>query len=93
MIDNGILAIMAILGGEIAGVVGAILGGVVGNAISDGIAGVFEGYYAQKLRSNNISDGRTILRSSVGKMAGCLLGAGLAMMISQVVLSLMDITL
>lgn len=35
VIDNGILAIMAIFGGHLAGVTGAILGGVVGNAITD----------------------------------------------------------
>src|SRR3990167_9957576 len=33
IIDNGILAVMAIFGGQFAGVVGAIVGGVVGNAI------------------------------------------------------------
>src|SRR3989338_10462901 len=41
LIDNGILAITAILGGYFAGVTGAILGGVVGNAVTDGIAGIF----------------------------------------------------
>jgi len=72
VIDNGILAVMAIFGGEIAGVVGAVIGGVVGNAITDGIAGLFEGYWAESV----VSDKRTILGSAVGKMAGCLLGAG-----------------
>lgn len=43
LIDNGILALMAIFGGEIGGVIGAVIGGVVGNAITDGIAGIFEG--------------------------------------------------
>ncbi len=38
MIDNGILAIMAIFGAHFAGVTGAIIGGVVGNAITDGLA-------------------------------------------------------
>ncbi len=50
LIDNGILAVMAVVGGEIAGVAGAIIGGVVGNAITDGIAGIFEGEIAEKLR-------------------------------------------
>lgn len=72
IIDNGILAVMAILGGELAGVAGAIAGGVVGNAVTDGIAGLFEGYSAEM----NINDKRTVLGSSVGKMAGCLFGAG-----------------
>jgi len=83
VIDNGILAIMAIFGGHFAGVVGAIIGGVVGNAITDGIAGIFEGYYAEKLRLQSVSDERTMLKSAVGKMAGCLLGAGVVLFIAN----------
>jgi len=83
LIDNGILAILAIFGGEIAGIIGAIIGGVVGNAITDGIAGIFEGYIAEKMRKNNISDQRTMLGSAVGKMAGCLLGAGMVLIIAN----------
>ncbi|MFH0873604.1 MAG: hypothetical protein V1846_02050 [Candidatus Komeilibacteria bacterium] len=83
LIDNGILAILAIFGGEIAGVVGAVIGGVVGNAITDGIAGVFEGYIAQKIRKKHITDRRTMLGSAVGKMAGCLLGAGVVLIVAN----------
>lgn len=72
VIDNGILALLAVIGGEIAGVTGAVIGGVVGNALTDGIAGLFEGYWAESFAS----DKRTILGSAVGKMAGCLFGAG-----------------
>lgn len=72
VIDNGVLAVMAIFGGELAGVVGAVIGGVVGNAMTDGIAGIFEGYYAERIPT----DKRTLLGSAVGKMAGCLFGAG-----------------
>jgi hypothetical protein len=75
IIDNGILAVMAVYGGEIAGVAGAIAGGVVGNAITDGIAGIFEGYWAEHTKD----DRRTILGSAVGKMSGCLLGAGIVL--------------
>lgn len=78
IIDNGILAVMAIFGSHIAGIAGAIIGGVVGNAITDGIAGIFEGYYAEKMAS----DKRTILGSAVGKMAGCLFGAGAVLAVS-----------
>ncbi|MEO7596972.1 MAG: hypothetical protein ABIS26_01030 [Candidatus Paceibacterota bacterium] len=76
IIDNGILALMAVIGGEVAGVAGAVIGGVVGNAITDGIAGLFEGYWAE---AYSFSDKRTILGSAVGKMAGCLLGAGVVL--------------
>ena len=83
LIDNGILAMMAILGGHFAGVTGAILGGVVGNAVTDGIAGIFEGYSAEKLRLNLVSEERTMLKSAVGKMAGCLLGAGVVLVVAE----------
>ncbi|MFA5188401.1 MAG: hypothetical protein WC460_03500 [Patescibacteria group bacterium] len=83
LIDNGILAILAIFGGEVAGVMGAVIGGVVGNSITDGIAGIFEGYVAEKMRKNNISDQRTMLGSAIGKMAGCLLGAGIVLIIAN----------
>lgn len=83
LIDNGILAVMAIFGGHFGGVTGAILGGVVGNAITDGIAGIFEGYSAEKLRLQLVSEERTMLKSAVGKMAGCLLGAGVVLLIAS----------
>ncbi|MFA6271578.1 MAG: hypothetical protein WC693_00525 [Patescibacteria group bacterium] len=83
LIDNGILAIMAIFGGHFAGVAGAVLGGVVGNAITDGIAGIFEGRSAEKLRQQLIPEERTMLKSAVGKMAGCLLGAGVVMTVAS----------
>lgn len=83
-IDNGILAILAIFGGHFAGVAGAIIGGVVGNAITDGIAGIFEGLMAEKLRSKSVSEERTMLKSAVGKMAGCLLGAGIVLVITSI---------
>ncbi len=83
VIDNGILVIMALVGGEIAGVLGAVIGGVVGNAITDGIAGVFEGFFAERLRKNHINETRTVLSSSVGKMAGCLLGGGFILFVAS----------
>jgi hypothetical protein len=83
MIDNGILVIVAEWGGAVAGVTGAIIGGVVGNALTDGIAGLFEGYIAERMRANKISDKRTVLGSAVGKMGGCLLGAGVVLIFFQ----------
>ncbi len=83
MIDNGILAIMALFGGEIGGVAGAVIGGVVGNAVTDGIAGIFEGLMAERARAANVSDKRTMLGSAVGKMAGCLLSAGVVLFVAS----------
>ncbi|MFH1078155.1 MAG: hypothetical protein V1745_02650 [Patescibacteria group bacterium] len=83
LIDNGILAIMALFGGEIGGVMGAVIGGVVGNAVTDGIAGIFEGIAAEKAKSKKSGDGRTLLGSAVGKMSGCLLSAGAVLIIAN----------
>jgi hypothetical protein len=85
LIDNGILAILAIFGGHFAGVTGAIIGGVVGNAITDGIAGIFEGHAAERLRLKLVPEERTMLKSAVGKMAGCLLGAGFVLAINSII--------
>ncbi len=83
MIDNGILAIMALFGGEMGGVAGAVIGGVAGNAVTDGIAGIFEGWIAERARAARMSDERTMLGSAVGKMAGCLLSAGVVLLIAS----------
>jgi len=85
VIDNGFLAIFAIFGGHFAGVAGAIIGGVVGNAITDGIAGIFEGQMAERLRAKFVPEERTMLKSAVGKMAGCLLGAGVVLAVNSVI--------
>jgi hypothetical protein len=85
VIDNGILAVLAIFGGHFAGVAGAIIGGVVGNAVTDGIAGIFEGYMAEKLRMKSVVEERTMLKSAVGKMAGCLFGAGVVLAINSII--------
>lgn len=82
LIDNGVLAIFALIGADLAGVLGAIVGGLVGNTVTDGIAGIFEGYSAERLRKNGITDKRTVLSAAVGKMAGCLFGAGLVLAVA-----------
>lgn len=83
LIDNGILAVMAIFGGYFGGIAGAVLGGVVGNAITDGIAGIFEGYIAEKFDGTDVPNNRTMLKSAVGKMAGCLFGAGIVLAVAS----------
>jgi len=81
MIDNGVLVFAAVLGGTIAGIPGAIIGGAAGNTITDGIGGLFEGHVAEKQRQSKVNNLRTALSTSLGKMAGCLFGAGIALLI------------
>ena len=78
-IDTGLLTIPAILGGIRFGLAGAIAGGVIGDAVTDAIAGFFEGGIARWLRQKGIEASRDPITSSLGKMAGCLLGAGIVL--------------
>lgn len=81
LIDNGVLVFTAVLGGIYAGVAGAILGGAAGNTITDGLGGFFEGRIAEKLRRGNKKIKRNALSTMLGKMTGCLFGAGLGLTI------------
>ncbi len=81
-VDTGILAVAALIGANFAGVLGAIVGGVVGDSITDGFAGLFEGKVAEYLRRHGIEEARTPLSSSLGKMSGCLIGAGITLTIA-----------
>jgi len=80
-IDNGFLVVGAIIGANFAGIIGAIVGGAAINTITDGMAGIFEGWTAGYLRQNKIKDKRTAISSAIGKMAGCLFGAGIFLLI------------
>lgn len=86
VIDNGILVIAAIIGADFAGILGAIIGGTSANAITDGFAGIFEGWTAEYLVKHKIKDKRTALSASIGKMAGCFFGAGIAMLVLWTIL-------
>lgn len=85
-VDTGILAVAALIGAGFAGVLGAIVGGAVGDSITDGFAGLFEGKVAEYLRRHGIEEARTPLSSSLGKMSGCLLGAGITLTVAWTVL-------
>ncbi len=78
-IDNGFLIFVVILGGTYAGVFGAIVGGAAGNTITDSIGGLFEGKIAEDLRKRKIYSKRTALSTMLGKMVGCLYGAGISL--------------
>jgi hypothetical protein len=87
-VDTGILAVAALIGASFAGVLGAIVGGAVGDSITDGFAGLFEGKIAEYLRRHGIEEARTPLSSSLGKMSGCLLGAGITLTIAWTLLNM-----
>ena len=61
---------------------GAIAGGIIGDAITDAIAGFFEGSIAEWLRKKGIEESREAITTSLGKMAGCLLGSGVILTIA-----------
>ena len=81
VIDNGVLVLAAVLGGRLGGVLGAIIGGAAGNTVTDGIGGLFEGHIAEHQREFKIDNMRTALSTSLGKMAGCLFGAGIGLVL------------
>jgi len=84
VVDNGILVVFAIAGAELFGIFGAIVGGAVGNAITDAFAGIFEGLEARKIKNGR----RTALSVAIGKLAGCLFGAGAVLTIVWTILGL-----
>ena len=88
LIDNGVLVFAAVLGGTYAGIAGAIIGGAAGNTITDGIGGLFEGYIAEHQRTIKIDNLRTAMSSMLGKMAGCLFGAGVGLILVWLITSL-----
>jgi hypothetical protein len=81
-IDTGLLAVAALIGANFGGILGAIVGGVVGDSITDGLAGLFEGKVSSFLRHRGIDEARTPLSSSMGKMSGCLIGAGITLTVA-----------
>jgi len=81
-LDTGLLTIPALWGGHLFGVAGAIAGGVIGDALTDAIAGFFEGSVAEWLRSRGIEESREAVTSALGKMAGCLVGAGVVLQLA-----------
>lgn len=79
--DNSIMVFAVIIGGSFGGIPGAIIGGVAGNTITDGIGGLFEGYVSERLTKGKFERKRTALSSSLGKMTGCMFGAGFSLTI------------
>ncbi len=84
-IDTGLLVIPALWGGIAFGVAGAIAGGVIGDALTDAVAGFFEGSISEWLRERGIEESRESITTALGKMSGCLLGAGAVLSIALLV--------
>jgi len=84
-IDNGILVFVAVLGGIYAGVFGAVIGGAAGNTITDSLGGLFEGRIAERLRKQKINEERFAMSTMLGKMIGCLFGAGVSLILVWVI--------
>jgi hypothetical protein len=78
-LDTGLLVIPALWGGIAFGVAGAIPGGVIGDALTDAIAGFCEGSIAEWLRERGIEESREAVTTALGKMSGCLVGAGVVL--------------
>ena len=81
MVDDFVMVFATTLGGSFAGVGGAIIGGVTGNALTDGLGGLFEGYIVEHQRKFKIDNVRTAFSTMLGKIAGCLFGAGIGLII------------
>lgn len=84
-IDTGLLVIPALWGGIAFGVAGAIAGGIIGDALTDAIAGFFEGSISEWLRGKGIEESREAVTTALGKMSGCLLGAGAVLSIALLI--------
>lgn len=84
-IDTGLLVIPALWGGLAFGVAGAIAGGIIGDALTDAIAGFFEGSISEWLRGKGIEESREAVTTALGKMSGCLLGAGVVLSIALLI--------
>jgi len=82
-IDTGLLAVPAVAGALAFGVAGAVAGGVIGDSLTDAVAGFFEGGAAEWLRDRGFVESREMVTTSLGKMAGCLLGSGCVLTVAM----------
>jgi len=88
IVNTGLMVVFALAGFELSGILGAVLGVAIGDAITEGFAGIIEGEVIEELRKVKIIEKITPLSASLGKMAGCLFGSGLVLIIAWLVLSL-----
>ena len=86
--NTGMMVIMAIGGFEVAGILGAVVGVAVGDAITEGFAGILEGEVIEILKNKGIREEVTPLHASLGKMAGCLIGSGIVLIVAWLLLGI-----
>jgi len=87
-VNTGLLILLAIGGFEIAGILGAVVGVAIGDAITEGYAGILEGEVIDLLKKKKIREEISPLHASLGKMAGCLIGSGIVLIIAWLLLGL-----
>jgi len=86
--NTGLMVILAMGGFEIAGILGAVVGVAVGDALTEGFAGILEGEVIEILKKRGIREEVTPLHSSLGKMAGCLIGSGAVLIVAWLLLGI-----
>ena len=80
-VNTGLITMMAIIGYGLEGLLGAIIGVALGDAITEGYSGILEGEVSDLLLKWKIKEKIDPLNSSLGKMAGALLGGGIVLLI------------
>jgi len=80
--DTGFMTVTSLAGASFAGVLGAVVGAGAGDAITDAWGGLIEGKVATWLRKRGIEEARKPFPTSMGKMSGCLFGAGVTITIA-----------
>ncbi|MBN1151902.1 MAG: hypothetical protein JXA58_01710 [Dehalococcoidia bacterium] len=87
-VDTGFLGVAALIGAELGGVLGAVVGGLVGDSITDGFVGIFEGHVSEYRRRHGIEEAPTPLNASMGKISGCLRGAGATLTVAWTIVGI-----
>ena len=79
--NTGLITLLAIGGYRLEGILGAIIGVAVGDAITEGLSGILEGEVSEILMRHKIKEKIDPLISSLGKMAGAMLGGGIVLLV------------
>jgi len=80
-VNTGLITLMALGGYQLEGILGAVIGVAVGDAVTEGFSGILGGEVTEMLMKRGIKEKIDPLISSLGKMAGALLGGGIVLLI------------